>query len=118
MEIIKAYSFLGQSTGILGHQNINNRSRDEGNDEGVVVNSSNWPREEVVLMDDLSKPTNAKILNSEYKKSIGMNNYGNLNHVEKKRSMREKKKEIMRWKVGQLGEKGSKRERELERIKS
>ena len=33
------YNFLGRSTGILGHKNINNRSRNEGKDEGLVVNS-------------------------------------------------------------------------------
>ena len=71
MELIKAYSFLGQSTRILGHENINNRSRDEGDDEGLVVNSSSWLWEGV-LMGDLSKPTIATILNSEYKEGIGM----------------------------------------------
>ena len=35
-------------------------------------------------MDNLSKPIDEKILNSEYEKSIGMNNYGNLNHVGRK----------------------------------
>ena len=52
----------------LGHDNIDNRSRDEGNDEGLVVNSSSSLWEEGILMDDLSKPIDAKILNSEYKK--------------------------------------------------
>ena len=36
---MKAYSFLGRSIGIVGHDNINSRSRDEGKDEGLVVNS-------------------------------------------------------------------------------
>ena len=63
MEIIKAYSFLGRSTRILGHDNINNTSRDEGNDKGLVLNSSSCPWEEGILMDDLSKPIDAKILN-------------------------------------------------------
>ena len=35
-------------------------------------------------MDDLSNPTGARILTLEYTKSNGMNNYGNLNHVERK----------------------------------
>ena len=67
MEIIKAYSFLGQSIGILGHNSINNKSRDESNGEGLVVNSPSQPWEEGILMDDLSKPINARILNSEYR---------------------------------------------------
>ena len=37
---MKAYSFLGRSTGILGHDNISNRNGDEGKNEGLVVNSS------------------------------------------------------------------------------
>ena len=37
--VIGMYSFLGLSTRILGHANINNRSRDENNGEGLVVNS-------------------------------------------------------------------------------
>ena len=40
IDLCRVYSFLGRSTGILGHENSNNRSRDEGNDERVVVNSS------------------------------------------------------------------------------
>ena len=35
---MKAYSFLGRSTEILGHDNINNRNGDEGKNEGLVVN--------------------------------------------------------------------------------
>ena len=38
-DVCRVYSFLGRSTRILGHENINNRSRDEGNDDGLVVNS-------------------------------------------------------------------------------
>ena len=38
IDLCRVYSFLGRSTGILGHENINNRSRDEL-DEGLVVNS-------------------------------------------------------------------------------
>ena len=34
------YIFLGQSIGILGHESIDNKSRDESNGEGLVVNSS------------------------------------------------------------------------------
>ena len=36
---IGMYSFIGQSTQILGHKNINNRSRDESNGEDLVVTS-------------------------------------------------------------------------------
>ena len=39
IDLCRVYSFLGRSIGILGHENINNKSRDEGNDEGLVVNS-------------------------------------------------------------------------------
>ena len=39
IDLCRVYSFLGQSTGILGHENINNRSRDEELDEGLVINS-------------------------------------------------------------------------------
>ena len=35
-----AYSFIGRSSRILGHENINNKNRDEDKDEGLVVNSS------------------------------------------------------------------------------
>ena len=38
MGLMKAYSFLGRSTGILGHDNINNKNGDEGKDEGLGVN--------------------------------------------------------------------------------
>ena len=34
MEIMKAYSFLGRSTGILGHNSINIGSSEESNWEG------------------------------------------------------------------------------------
>ena len=97
MELIKAYSFLGRSTGILGHANINNRSRDEGNDEKLVVNSSSGPWEEGILMDDLSKPTVAMILNSEYKKVV----IRNLNNVERKeiRGEEEIENEMRSWAI-------------------
>ena len=39
IDLCRVYSFLGRSTGILGQVNINNKSRDEGKDEGLVVNS-------------------------------------------------------------------------------
>ena len=39
IDLCRVYSFLGRSTGILGHENINNRSRDEELDEGLVVNT-------------------------------------------------------------------------------
>ena len=38
MKLCRMYSFLGRSTGILGHGNINNRSIDESNDESLMVN--------------------------------------------------------------------------------
>ena len=39
IELCRVYSFLGRSTGILGHNNINIRNRDEelGNQENKVV---------------------------------------------------------------------------------
>ena len=67
MELMKAYSFLGRSTGIVGHDNINNKSRHEGKDEGLVVNSLSWPWEEEILIDDWSEPIDTKTLNSEYR---------------------------------------------------
>ena len=39
IDLCRVYSFLGRSRGILGHENINNRSRDEELDERLVVNS-------------------------------------------------------------------------------
>ena len=39
IDLCRVYSFLGRSTRILGHENINDRSRDEELDEGLVVNS-------------------------------------------------------------------------------
>ena len=39
IDLCRVYSFLGRSTRIVGHANINKRSRDEGKDEGLVVNS-------------------------------------------------------------------------------
>ena len=39
IDLCRVYSFLGRSTGIVGHEKINKRSRDEGKDEGLVVNS-------------------------------------------------------------------------------
>ena len=39
IDLCRVYSFLGRSTGILGHENVNNRSRDEELDEKLVVNS-------------------------------------------------------------------------------
>ena len=38
IDLCRVYSFLGRSTGILGHENINNRGRDEDKDEGLVLN--------------------------------------------------------------------------------
>ena len=38
-ELCRVYRFLGRSTGILGHDNIKNRSKNEGDEEGLVVNS-------------------------------------------------------------------------------
>ena len=69
IDLCRVYSFLGRSTGILGHKNINNRSRDESKD-GLVVNSMSWPWEEGILTDDLSEPTDIKILNPEYRKIL------------------------------------------------
>ena len=40
IDLCRVYSFLGRSTRILGHDNINNRNGDEGKKEGLVVNSS------------------------------------------------------------------------------
>ena len=70
IDLCRVYSFLGLSTVILGHENINNRSRDESKDEGLVVNSMSLPWEEGILMDDFSEPTDIKILNSEYIKVL------------------------------------------------
>ena len=39
IDLCRVYSFLGRSTGILGHENIKFWSRDEELDEGLVVNS-------------------------------------------------------------------------------
>ena len=39
IDLCRVYSFLGRSTRILGHEKINNKSRDESKDEGLVVNS-------------------------------------------------------------------------------
>ena len=56
---------LGRSLPILD-DNINNRSLDESNYEGFMVNSLSWPREGGILMDWrwLSKPIDARTLNS------------------------------------------------------
>ena len=40
IDLCRVYSFLGRSTRILGHDNINSRNGDEGKNEGLVVNSS------------------------------------------------------------------------------
>ena len=68
---MKAYSFLGRSTGIPGHNNINIGSWDENNGEGFDGQLSELTvrgREFLSIREILSNPIDARILSSDYKR--------------------------------------------------
>ena len=68
---MKAYSFLGRSTGIPGHNNINTGSWDENNGEGFdgqLYELTVRGREFFWIRESLSNPIDARILSSDYKR--------------------------------------------------
>ena len=70
---MQAYSFLGQSTGVLGHNNINIGPWDENNREGFDGQLSELTvrgREFLWIREGLSNPIDARILSSDYKSRI------------------------------------------------
>ena len=109
---MKAYSFLGRSTGILGHNSINIWSWDESNGESFGVQLSELTvrgREILWIRDGLSNPLDARILSSDSKRS--WEEELRKSRLEERKEAGEQNKERS-WEVGRSRERGGGRERE------